>query len=367
MIAKRLSLDAPVGHPLTVSAVAAFFVLNAASAAFAADMPATNGVAGAASVLQVRPDVYMLTVGDSNVALQLGEDGAVVVDTGPPGAGEALLRAIRSVTNKPIRYVIDTSGAPESIGNNGAIADAGSRLGADLVGTTNVSNALGFKGANQPAPIKAYHNVMNRMISSPPGGVAYPGDALPEEFYDTPQTYFYLNSGPIYLLWQPAAHSDGDSVVVFRRDDVVVTGAIFDMTRFPVIDVDQGGSIDGEIRAINRLLDTQVNAVEPLGWREGEKYGTLVIPARGDLSEQADVVQYRDMLTIIRDRVEYYMKQGKTMQQVVALQPAAGYAPRFGATSGPWTTDMFVEAVYKSLKGAHGKGSKSREHRNSNE
>jgi glyoxylase-like metal-dependent hydrolase (beta-lactamase superfamily II) len=304
---------------------------------------------GPVSVLQVRPKVYMLTVDGRNIALQIGEDGAVVVDTGPAGMGEAVVRAIRAITTAPVRYVINTSADPDSVGNNMEVAASGLQLGASTVGR-GVSSTLGFEGG-QAAQIIAYQNVVNRMISSPPATGAYAAGAIPGEFYDTPQKNFYMNNGAIDVIWEPAAHSDGDSVVVFRRDDVVVTGAIFDMTRFPVIDLAKGGSIQGEIDAINRLMDRQVTPVTPLDWRESQRYGTLVIPARGELSEQADMVQYRDMLTIIRDRIAYYLKMGKTLQQVVALKPAAGYAPRFGATTGDWTTDDFVEAVYKSLKG----------------
>lgn len=304
---------------------------------------------GPVSVLRVRPTVYMLTAGGQNIALQVGQDGAIVVDTGAAGMGDDIVRAVRALTSEPIRYIIDTSADPDSVGNNATIAAAGAQLGASTVGR-GVSSVLGF-GGGQAALIIAYQNVINRMLASPPGGVAYSGAALPGEFYDTPEKNFYMNGGAIDVIWEPAAHSDGDSVVVFRRDDVVVTGDLFDMTRFPVIDLASGGSIQGEIDAINRLIDTQVTPVTPLDWREGPRYGTLVIPARGHLSEQADMVQYRDMLTIIRDRVAYYIKMGDSMQQVVALHPAAGYAPRFGAATGPWTTDAFVEAVYQSLKG----------------
>lgn len=305
------------------------------------------------SVLQVRPNFYMLTIGGPdgrNVAVQTGEDGAIMVDTGPPASAPALLKALRSVTNAPLRYIINTSADPDSVGNNAAISMAGLQLGASTVGV-GVANALGFSG-QQAALIIAYQGVVNRMIGSPPAGVTYPTAAIPEEFFDAPQKNFYMNQGAIDVIWQPAAHSDGDSVVVFRRDDVVVTGEVFDMTAFPRIDVAQGGSINGEIAAINRLMDTQVTPVSPLDWRESQRYGTLVIPARGHLCEQADMVQYRDMLTIIRDRVAYYIKQGKSLQQVLDLHPAAGYAPRFGATTGPWTTDMFVTAVYRGLKGS---------------
>jgi glyoxylase-like metal-dependent hydrolase (beta-lactamase superfamily II) len=190
---------------------------------------------GLVSVLQVRPDVYMLTVGGRNIALQVGRDGGVVVDTGPSDTGQDLVRAIRALTPEPIRYIIDTSADPGSVGGNALVAAAGVQLGASTVGR-GVSSTLGFSGG-QAAQIIAYQNVINRMLASPPGGVAYSGNALPGEFYDTPEKNFYMNDSAIDVIWEPAAHSDGDSVVVFRRDDVVVTGDIFDMTHFPVIDL----------------------------------------------------------------------------------------------------------------------------------
>jgi glyoxylase-like metal-dependent hydrolase (beta-lactamase superfamily II) len=312
---------------------------------------------GPVEILRVRSDLYMLTVADVNVALQVGADGAIVVDTGPPRTGDAVVRAIEAVTDKPIRYVINTSADPDCVGNNAMVAGAGSSLDAAQIGT-GVASALGFKGAGQAARITAYQNVINTMLGSPPQGKAYPGDALPGDFYDTPERNFYLNDQGIKLIWQPAAHSNGDTVVVFRRDDVVVTGHIFDQTRFPVIDLENGGSIQGEIDAINRLMDTEVIPVTPLKWREGPRYGTLVIPGRGPLSEQAEMVQYRDMLQIIRDRIAHYIRQGKTLAQVEALRPAAGYEPLYGATTGAWTTAMFVEAVYRSLRAGHADGSK---------
>jgi glyoxylase-like metal-dependent hydrolase (beta-lactamase superfamily II) len=333
-----------------------------AADAMAADTPASpsdDSVFQDGPPIQIRPNIYLLTRGGRNIVLQLGEDGAIVVDTGAPGAGDKVVQDIHSLTKLPVLYIINTSADLDSVGNNATVAAAGAPVGSETVGV-GVADTLGFD-RHATAPITAYQNVINTMLSPGFKGLQNPSDSLPGDFYDSPQRQIYLNGGPIYVMWQPAAHSDGDSVVAFRRDDVLVTGSIFDMSRFPVIDLDHGGSIQGEINAINNLLDTQVDDSVPLTWREGQRYGTLVIPARGEICEQADLVQYRDMLQIIRDRVDYYIKQRKTLDQVVALHPAEGYAARFGATSGPWTTDMFVTAVYKSLKAGnagmkHGRG-----------
>lgn len=308
------------------------------------DQPATMSVdSESVTTLQVRPNVYMLTVAGRNVAVQVGADGVILVNPGRAGAADKILQAIKRVTDKRIRFVIDTSADADIVGNNAAIAKAGLTItggGADL-----------STPSHPDAPIIAQENVVTRMLSAPPGGVADPGAALPSQVYGGRERAIYLNEEPIDIRAQPAAHSDGDSIVFFRRSDVVVTGDIFDWTRFPVIDVQNGGSIQGEIDALNQLLDLVVPVV-PLAWREGEVYGTLVIPARGRLCDQAEIVQYRDMVTIIRDNIRDLIKQGKTLEQVKAANPAAAYTPRFGSTTGDWTTNMFVEAVYKSLKAA---------------
>ena len=155
----------------------------------------------------------------------------------------------------------------------------------------------------------------------------------------------YLNGEGIEVLYQPAAHTDGDAIVFFRRSDVVVAGDILDTTRFPVIDVARGGSVQGEIAALNRIVDTAIPSV-PIVSREE---GTLVIPGHGHVCDQLDVVEYRDMVTIIRDRIRDLIKAGMTLDQIKAASPARGYIRRYGSDTGPWTTNNFVEAVYRSL------------------
>src|ERR1051325_2349632 len=147
------------------------------------------------------------------------------------------------------------------------------------------------------------------------------------------------------MLRQPAAHTDSDLFVFFRRSDVVVAGDVLDTRQFPVIDVDRGGSIQGEIAALNRLVDLAGPSV-PVVTREA---GTIVVPGHGHLCEQYDVVEYRDMLTMIRDQVRDLIKAGRSLAEVKAGQPAKGYMARYGNSGGEWTTDRFIEAVYRSL------------------
>jgi len=155
----------------------------------------------------------------------------------------------------------------------------------------------------------------------------------------------FLNGEGIEVLHQPAAHSDGDVVVFFRRSDVVVAGDILDMTRFPVIDVEKGGTIEGEIAALSKLVELAIPSV-PIVTREA---GTIVIPGHGHLCDQLDIVEYRDMVSIIRDRVRDLKDAGQSLDQVKAASPARGYTRRYGSDSGSLTTDHFVEAIYKSL------------------
>ena len=155
----------------------------------------------------------------------------------------------------------------------------------------------------------------------------------------------YLNGEGIQVLHVPDAHTDGDSIVFFRRGDVIVAGDIYDTTRFPVIDLEKGGSIQGEIAALNRLLDITIPPV-PFPWHEDR---TLLIPGHGRICDDSDLVEYRDMVTIIRDNVQDLIKNGMTLEQVKKGDPAKAYRRRYGSDTGPWTTDMFVEAIYKSL------------------
>ena len=144
------------------------------------------------------------------------------------------------------------------------------------------------------------------------------------------------------MRFEPAAHTNGASRVSFRRSDVIATGDIFNMNSFPVIEIDKGGNIQGVIKALNVVLDIAI----PKHEQEG---GTYVIPGHGRLTDEHDVLEYRDMVTIIRDRVQNMIKKGMTLEQVKDAKPTFEYDGRYGSTTGPWTTDMFVEAVFKSL------------------
>ena len=314
-----------------------------------------NPAGDAVRVLQVQPNIYMLTGAGGNIAIQVGPDGVVLVDAGSRERADAVLAAIKKVTDQPIRYIINTSADPERVGGNETIAKAGrslferSNLGPGGAAGTNtaIDNAGG-------ASIIAAEPVLARM-SAPTGRQSpYAAVAWPTETFTRKRKNLYLNNEAIEVIYQPAAHTDGDSVVLFRRSDVVATGGVFDTTRFPVIDVDKGGTIQGEIDALNRLIDLVIPSI-PLPWKDG---GTRVVPGRGRISEQAELVEYRDMVTIVRDRIQDMAKSGMTLDQVKAASPTKGWTGRYGADSGPWTTNMFVEAIYKSLTSTPGSAHK---------
>ncbi|HEU5259072.1 MAG TPA: MBL fold metallo-hydrolase [Vicinamibacterales bacterium] len=287
-------------------------------------------------VLQVRPNFYMIAGAGGNIAVQVGDDGVVVVDSGSAANADAVLAQIKKITSAPIRYVIDTSADGDHVGGNEKISQAGQTL------FTGRTIGLPSDFAGTAASVLSTENVLTRMSAAQP---AYAAAALPTETFFYPRKYMFLNGEGIEVLHQPAAHTDGDAIVFFRRSDVVVAGDVLDTTRFPVIDVAKGGTIDGEIAALNRLVDIAIPSV-PIVSRE---IGTSIIPGHGRICDQLDVVDYRDMVTIIRDRVRDLIKAGRTLEEVKAADPARGYKARYGSTTGSWTTDQFIEAIYDSL------------------
>jgi glyoxylase-like metal-dependent hydrolase (beta-lactamase superfamily II) len=269
--------------------------------------------------ITVQPNFFMIAGAGGNIAVQVGPDGVLVVDTGAAEFTPAVLAQIRKISPQPVRYIIDTGADADHIGGNLALAKMGGAV----------------------APIVSTDNVLTRMTATP----GYNLDSLPTETFLQKQKTMYFNREGIQILARPGAHSDSDAVVFFRRSDVIVTGEIFDPRRFPVIDVAHGGTIQKEIDALNFLIDLAIPSI-PFMSEEG---GTMIVPGHGWPCEQADVVEYRDMVTIIRDRVAALKKKGMTLEAVQAANPAAGYRSRYGADTGSWTTGMFVEAIYKTL------------------
>ncbi|HTR35480.1 MAG TPA: MBL fold metallo-hydrolase [Bryobacteraceae bacterium] len=291
---------------------------------------------GEVHILKVQGNIYMLVGAGGNIAVSVGNDGVLLVDTGLANMSDKVIAAIRTLSTKPIHYIINTHVHADHTGGNEAIA----KIGTTIVGG-NVTGDIADAG--QGAAVIAQETVLDRMSAPTGKQSAMPQGAWPTDTY-TEEKNMYFNGEGIQIMHQPAAHTDGDSLVYFRRSDVVVTGDIFTPERYPIIDLQRGGSINGIIAGLNHLIDITI----PASKQEG---GTYIIPGHGRLCDQADLVFYQEMVTIIRDRVQASIKKGMTMEQVVASKPTRDYDPVFGATTGFWTRDKFVEAVYKSLSG----------------
>lgn len=330
-------------------AVTAGGALKAGAHAGADDYPMiVPGPSGDAGPVSLRDGVYMLTVGGVNEAIQTGSDGVVVVDTGPAAASSEVLEQIRQVTHQPIRFIVDTSADAELIGGNASLASVGQNLGnQDFFNAQFVrggDNTVSLPGKGDGAAVVARQNILTQMVSEP--GANYSSAALPSDTFERRQYNFFLNDSFIAIVALPGAHSGSDSAVRFDRADVVVTGEVFDMTRFPVIDLGHGGGIQGELDALDQIANTLAVSNIPVLKATG---ATLIIPVRGPVSDEDDLVTYRDMVSTIRDRIKYYIDHGETLQQIHAANPARGYASRYGTDTGDWTTMDFVNAVYKSL------------------
>lgn len=293
-------------------------------------------------VMQVQGNIYMLVGAGANITVQVGDSGVLLVDAGLPAMTDNVLAAVRTLSDKPIRYIVDTTDDPDHVGGNESIAKTGSTItGGNVVGDIGAS-------AGDTAAVVAFQGILDRMSSPAEKAFAMPQGAWPTDAYESSQKSFWFNGDSIRIFHQPG-HTDADSIVYFRRADVVSSGDVFRMDSYPVIDLARGGSIQGIVDGLNHLLDLTIPADD----KSKDEGGTLVIPGHGRVCDQADVVVYQEMITIIRDRVQDMMKRGLTLDQVKAARPTRDYDPLYGTTKGSWSTDMFVEAVYKSLSAKH--------------
>jgi cyclase len=313
----------------------------------------------------VRKNIWMLVGAGTNIAASVGPDGVLLVNAGNAQAAPRVIAAIKELQAqlnpfgvldvmqpqrggsetrsrfpvnthappKPVRYIIDTSSLPHSIGGNEAIAASGvTYTGGNVAGT--------IADSSEGAAVLAHENVLNRMVAAD-----MPFGALPTETFFTAEykVSTFFNEEGVQIIHVPNAATDGDSFVYFRGSDVIAAGDLVNMDSFPIIDVEAGGSINGVLAGLNAILKLAIPEFRTEG-------GTMVIPGHGRLADSADVGYYRDMLTIIRDQVQALIDEGLTLEQVIERRPTFGYEARFGSTTGPWTTQMFIEAVYRSLK-----------------
>ena len=278
-------------------------------------------------LLPVQGSISMLAGAGSNITVQAGKDGILLVDTGVATMSDRVVEAIRTLSKRQITYIINTSDRTDHIGGNENFAKIGSPLAI-------------ARAARASVFIIAFNTLLDRM-SDPNAKPSIPEKAWPNDTYSVPQKNLYFNGEAVQIFHQPAT-TDGNSIVFFRRSDVVSTGDIFDPTEYPIIDLKNGGSLQGVIEGLNRLRQMAI----PADHMEG---GTMIIPGHGRLCDVADLDIYQQMVTIVRDRLQDMISRGMTLDQVKAAKPTRDYDPIYGSNTGNWTTDMFIEAAYKSL------------------
>jgi cyclase len=307
-------------------------VLVAAGTAFGARAtPSAQSAAGVPppAVIHVEPvqkNIYLLaSSGSGNITAQVGSDGVLLVDSGIDRAAQQVLAAVQKLSIGRVRYIINTHVHPDHVGGNPTF---GKLAGSDP------ADALKIIG---------HENVLNRLTHPAAGQLRFPEEGLPYDEYATPFKSMHFNGEAVVVYHEPNAHTDGDSVVIFRGSDVISTGDIFTPGAYPFIDLERGGSVQGEIAALNHILDLAV----PARTQEG---GTYIVPGHGRICDEADVVEFRDMVVIVRDRVRDLIGKGMTLEQVKAARPSRDYDTEYVSSTSVVSADRFVDSVYASLK-----------------
>ncbi len=287
-------------------------------------------------VTKIQGNVYLLVGDGANILVQTGEQGVLLVDTGRAELSARMIEAVGKLSKLPIRWILNTGPETDHVGGNAAVANInGSSRHIELVNTP-------FSTAVQNVEIVASQAVLDRMGAPAGKQPAFPSEAWPTETFTGNKDEVFFNGEAIEMYHAPAARTDGDSLVFFRRSDVIATGDLFDTDRYPTIDLSRGGGLQGVIDGLNKVIDLAIPAYS-------EEGGTMVVPGHGRICDEIDVVEYRDMLTIIRDRMLAMIRKGMTLEQIKAARPTMDYDPLYGAGSGAWTTDMVLS---KRLTGA---------------
>ena len=284
--------------------------------------------------MAVQGNVHVLFGAGANITVQVGTLGAILVDSGSAQNAEPILASLRQLTPRPVRYIINTHAHADHVGGN-------ERVGATGVPTSGRGVAVVGAGAAARAEIIAHEETLNRM-SAPAGSQATtPVAAWPTSTFSGRHKEFFYNGEGVQVVHFPSAHTDGDSIVFFRRSDVIAAGDVYSTVSYPIIDMQRGGTIGGVLDGLNQLLDLVIAGEKTEG-------GTMIVPGHGRISDEADLVEYRDMVTIIRDRVEDMIKRKMTLAQVQAARPTMEYDGLYGSAPG-WSATQFVEAVYRGL------------------
>ena len=283
-------------------------------------------------VERLRNNVYMIGGAGGNITVQVGSEGVLIVDSGLAARGADVVAAIRKITSTPVSVIVNTHYHADHTGGNAPVSATGRHVSG---GTRTVVNR---------AAIWGHENVLSRVSTTSGSGrpPLIPESGWPFETYFSASQEIFFNDEPIQLIHMPNAHTDGDSIVFFRRSDVIATGDLFNTTMYPYIDATAGGNINGVIAALNKIIDLAIPA-------QNEEGGTLIVSGHGRVGDEYDLLVYRDAITIIRDRIADLIAKGMGLEQVRAAKPTLDYDGIYGATSGLWTTDQFIEAVYRNL------------------
>jgi glyoxylase-like metal-dependent hydrolase (beta-lactamase superfamily II) len=313
---------------------AAILLIAAASAVFSQSDRTPQSQAfheGRLQIIHVQGNVYLIAGAGGNIVAQVGDETVVLVDSGLPEYSDEIRSALRRLTNRPVGFIINTTIDRDHTGGNENLAKGGVYM---------------MTSANQQRPqaaIISHLSLLDRFTAADGAALGIGANGLATDTYDNDTWRLSANDEPLILEHPASAHTDSDTTVLFRRSDVIATGDLFDMTKYPVIDEKRGGSLNGILKTLNHIsLDVAVP-------KRNEEAGTYIIPGHGRVCDRYDIAIYRDMLTIIRDRIQDLVSKGRTIEQVKAAKPTYDYDGGFGVESGPWTTNMFVEAVYREL------------------
>ena len=336
---RRQALAAALVATVAVAAVAGQAPRGPEPAAAHRPHRPSYGPTGTIEVLPVQGSVYLLAGGGSNVVVQVGDDAVFVVDSNTAALSANILAAIRTLSKAPVRYIVNTSADRDHVGGNEVLAaSAGAPVNAFL---------------GQGARVYAHERTYLRLANPPGGTNPAPVAWWPTDAFTGAKKTLFVTGEPIEIIHQPAAHTDGDVMVFFRKSDVVAAGDVFVLDSYPVIDTARGGTLQGVIDAMNRVVDIAVPEFNTMG-------GTRIVPGHGRIANEIDAVEYRDMLTIIRDRIALLVDEGRTLEQVKAARVSLDYDGVYGTSAGSWTTEAFIAAAFNELSAASARSRSSR-------